>query len=87
MRETVYGLIIAVLSQVFVGLVLGLLWNYTFTELGYQPVSASGTVSGWLGMVLAVGVLSFVVANMFKSVLFQVTADIKRPESKSDISE
>ena len=79
--ETVVNLVAAVLSQVFVGMVLGVCWNNSMTELGLNPFSAVGAISAWFGLLFAFAILTYVFVNMFKNAMYAgVTAvDTDKP--------
>lgn len=70
------------MSQIFVGLVLGFCWNTGMTELGCNPISPVGAVVLWFAALLIFFIFSFVNANMFKTIMVQGVVTVE-PEKKS----
>jgi len=69
MMKSVVGIISVILSQVFVGLVLGLLWNYSLVPLGAVSLPMSGACALWGLIVIATIMLCYVGANVVMSVV------------------
>lgn len=61
---------ITILSQIFVGLILGLCWNIGMTEIGFDSISYAGAIAIWLGLLLIVFITSFVHSTVLRSVMF-----------------
>lgn len=80
--EGIVGFLGTVMSQIFVGLVLGVCWNTGMTELGCNPVSPVGAVVLWFAALLIFFIFSFINANMFKSIMVQSVVSIE-PDKKS----
>jgi hypothetical protein len=60
---------ITLLSQVFVGLILGLCWNVGMTQLGLNSISYIGAIVVWFAMSTIVFIFSFIHASVLKSVM------------------
>ncbi len=60
---------ITLLSQVFVGLILGLCWNVGMTQLGLNSISSIGAIVVWFAMSTIVFIFSFIYASVLKSVM------------------
>lgn len=67
--KAVVGFISAVLSQVFTGLFLGMLWNYSLVPMGLPTITMTSAVAVWGILVTAVVMLSYIVANIVISVV------------------
>ena len=82
MIEGIINFIGTLLSQIFVGLVLGFCWNSSMTELGFNALSPKAAVSAWLGVLTAFVLLNYIFVNMLKNAVIGgfVTVD---PEKKS----
>jgi len=84
MNEGIAGFIGTVLSQIFVGLVLGFCWNNSMTELGLHSLSPVAALSAWFGILIVIFIASFIMVNMFKSTLIQEVPPIVTKERKID---
>jgi hypothetical protein len=84
--ETAINLVATVLSQIFVGMVLGFCWNNSMTELGLNPFSAVGAISAWFGFLFAFAILTYVFVNMFKNAMYTgvVAVDAEKPKPPDD---
>ena len=67
--KTVVGIFSVVLSQVFVGLLLGILWNYSLVPLGAVNLSMLGACALWALIVIATIMLCYIGANVIMSVV------------------
>ena len=76
MVESFINFVATLLSQIFVGMVLGVCWNNSATELGAPAVSITAAVSAWLGFLTAYVTLTFIWVNMFKNVRGYVTVKV-----------
>jgi len=75
--SAIINVIVALMSQVFVGLVLGFCWNNSATELGFNGLSPTAAVSAWLGFLTMYVTLTFIWVNMFKNVRNYVTVTME----------
>jgi membrane associated rhomboid family serine protease len=55
------------LSQVFVGLFIGLCWNNSMTELGFPNLSMIGAIALWFGILVPYFVLAYIAANLSRN--------------------
>lgn len=76
MVETLINFVATLLSQIFIGMVLGFCWNNSVTELGVPGISIIGAILAWLGFLTAYVVLTFTWVNMFKNVRGYVTVKV-----------
>lgn len=86
MNESILGFIGTVLSQIFIGLVLGFCWNNSMTELGFHSLSPFAALSAWFGFLTAFFVLAFIIANMFKSTMLQGVVEVE-PKRNTETKE
>lgn len=77
MVESLINFVATLLSQIFVGMVLGFCWNNSITEFGVPGISIYGAVSAWFGFLTAYIVLTFIWVNMFKNVRGHVTVKVE----------
>lgn len=76
MVENLINIVVTILSQIFVGMVLGVCWNNSAPELGVPAVSITAAVSAWIGFLTAYIVLTLIWVNMFKNVRGYVTVKV-----------
>jgi hypothetical protein len=76
MVENLINFVVTVLSQIFVGMVLGFCWNNSATELGAPGLSITAAVSAWFGFLTAYVTLTFIWVNMFKNLRSYVSVRI-----------
>lgn len=90
--KAVVGFISAVLSQVFTGMFLGMLWNYSLAPMGLPAISITSAVAVWGIVVVMVVMLSYIVANVVVSVvdyyrrlaLAEALLGVAPPDKKKD---
>ena len=67
--KVIVGVISALFSQIFFGLIFGMLWNYIASPLGFTPLPMLSACAIW-GLVLGVVImLTYVIANVAMSVI------------------
>jgi hypothetical protein len=76
MVESLINVVATILSQIFIGMVLGFCWNNSVTELGVPGISIIGAILAWFGFLTAYVVLTFTWVNMFKNVRGYVTVKV-----------
>lgn len=67
--KAIVGFISAVLSQVFAGLFLGMLWNYSLAPLGLPALPMTSAIAIWGIVVVMVIMLSYIISNVVISVI------------------
>lgn len=67
--KAIIGFLTAGLSQVFAGLFLGILWNYSLAPLGLPVIPIMSAVAAWGLIVTATVMISYIVANVVMSVV------------------
>lgn len=83
MVEGIINFIGTLLSQIFVGLVLGFCWNSSMTELGFNALSPKAAVSAWLGFLTGFVLLTYIFVNMLKNTMVSGIVSVD-PESKKN---
>lgn len=82
MNETVAGYIGTFLSQIFVGLFIGICWNYGLTDLGVPQLSMLGAVLLWFGILIPYMVMMFIASNMLRNATGVIIATEPKKEDK-----
>lgn len=67
--KAISGFISAVLSQVVIGLVIGMLWNYSISPLGLPNMSMSHACAIWCLIVLITTVITYIATNIVMVVI------------------
>ena len=67
--KAVIGFVSAVLSQVFTGLFLGMLWNYSLAPLGLPDIPMLSAIAIWVLVVTATVMLCYIATNVIISVV------------------
>lgn len=82
MVESLINFVVTILSQIFVGMVLGFCWNNSVTEVGLPAVSITAAISAWFGFLTAYVTLTFIWVNMFKNLRSYVTVKVDEGTEK-----
>lgn len=87
MVESFINFVATLLSQIFVGMVLGFCWNNSATELGAPGLSITAAVSAWFGFLTAYVTITFIWINMFKNVRNYVTVSMEEEKNNPALNE
>ena len=81
--ETLVSFAATLLSQIFLAMFVGFCWNTGMTELGFNPISATGAIATWFGLLAIFINFVFIYVNMFKNVMVSgvVTVDTDKPKN------
>ena len=82
MVESLINFIVTILSQIFVGMVLGFCWNNSVTEVGLPAVSITAAISAWFGFLTAYVTFTFIWVIMFKNLRSYVTVKVDEGTEK-----